>query len=132
MQANDRVLVVDDEEEIRDLMCRLLESADYVPMTAKNGVEGLEVAREVEPDLMMLDVKMPEKDGWKVLEEIRLDPKLSDLPVIMLTALDSSDEVVKGFNLGADDYLTKPFEYQVVKARIHAVIRRARVKRVKR
>ncbi len=128
MQASEKILVVDDEEEIRDLMCRLIESADYIPMTAKNGVEALEIAREVKPELVMLDVKMPEKNGWSVLEEIRLDPELSDLPVIMLTALDSSDEVVKGFNLGADDYITKPFEYQVVKARIDAVIRRSRAK----
>lgn len=126
MQGKEKVLVVDDEEEIVNLMSRLLKSADYEPITARNGREALETCRGEKPDLMVLDVKMPEKDGWEVLEEIRLDPELSDLPVVMLTALDSSDEVVKGFNLGADDYITKPFEYQVVKARIGAVIRRSR------
>jgi len=126
MQGRESVLLVDDEEEIRDLLTRLIESAGYSPITAKNGLEALEISRDDVPDLILLDVKMPEKDGWEVLEEIRLDPELADVPVIMLTALDSSDEVVKGFNLGADDYITKPFEYQVVKARIEAVMRRAR------
>lgn len=126
MPGRESVLLVDDEEEIRDLMTRLIESIGHRPLTATNGVEGLEISRKEEPDLILLDVKMPEKDGWEVLEELRLDPELSDIPVIMLTALDSSDNIVKGFNLGADDYITKPFEYQVVKARIGAVIRRSR------
>jgi CheY-like chemotaxis protein len=101
------VLVIDDEETVRDLMRRFLTREGLEAVTAKDGIEGLALARELKPALITLDVLMPDLDGWSVLEALKADPALADIPVVMLTIL---DEKSKGYALGADDYVTKPID----------------------
>jgi CheY-like chemotaxis protein len=102
-----RVLVIDDEETVRDLMRRFLTREGLEVLTAKNGREGLALARQLKPALITLDVLMPELDGWSVLEALKADPALADIPVVMLTIL---QEMSKGYALGADDYVMKPID----------------------
>lgn len=117
-----RILVAEDEEPLRNLIKLHLESNGYEVGAAEDGVDALEKFRDEGPwDLVILDIMMPRLDGFSVLQEIR---KTSEVPVIFLTALGSGDDIVKGFNLGADDYITKPFTFREVAVRIKAILRR--------
>jgi DNA-binding response OmpR family regulator len=118
-----RVLVVDDDADIRSLVRELLERQGYDVSDAANGREGLRAFYTRAPDVVVLDVSMPEMDGYETLERIR---DLSDVPVIMLTARAAELEKVRGLKAGADDYVTKPFGRQELLARIEAVLRRPR------
>ena len=120
--ANQVVLVVEDDDSIREIVCRVLEDEGYVTHTANNGVRGLEQFYMKLPDLIILDVKMPEMDGWEVLKRLR---EISGCPVIMLTVFGSTEDIIQGLELGADDYLVKPFGVQELIARVTAVLRRA-------
>jgi DNA-binding response OmpR family regulator len=117
-----RILVVDDDADIRTLLRSLLERAEYVVTEAENGRAGLRAFYAAAPDLVVLDVAMPELDGWATLERIR---DLSDLPVLMLTARSSELERVRGLTHGADDYVSKPFGKQELLARVQALLRRS-------
>jgi DNA-binding response OmpR family regulator len=117
-----RVLVVDDQEDVRDLLVELLGRAGYEVETAPNGREGLRALYATTPDLVLLDVAMPELDGWKTLERIR---ELTDVPVVMVTARASELEKVRALKAGADDYVTKPFGRQELLARLEAILRRS-------
>ncbi len=121
-----RVLVVDDDPDIRRLVCELFGRAGYATSNAPDGRLGLRVFYEEQPDLVLLDVGMPELDGWHTLERIR---DLSDVPVVMLTARASELEKVRGLQAGADDYVTKPFGRQELLARAQALLRRAEGRR---
>lgn len=121
--ANKKVLVVDDEDRIRNLVSKYLRAEDFEVNEAKNGVEALRKIRIAEPDLVILDVRMPDKDGLETLREIR---GFSDVYVIMLTALGDETDKVVGLSVGADDYLTKPFSPRELVARVKAVLRRSR------
>jgi len=116
-----KILIVDDESDIVDLVGRIARSMGYEVQGVSNGAEALRAIDRACPDLVLLDVMMPQKDGWEVLQAIR---NRSDVPVIMLSALGSADDHVKGFGYGADDYISKPFDNRVIKARIEAVMRR--------
>ena len=116
-----KVLVVDDDPDICDLVRELLERAGYQVSQASNGLEGLRVLYETRPDLVLLDVNMPELDGWTTLARMR---DLSETPVIMLTARSGELEKVRGLKAGADDYVTKPFGRQELLARVEALLRR--------
>ena len=116
-----RVLVVDDEEDIRTLLSELLRRAGYEVLEAADGRAGLRSLHQEVPDLVVLDVSMPQLDGWQTLERIR---DLSDVPVIMLTARDGELEKVRGLKAGADDYVTKPFGRQELLAHVEALLRR--------
>ena len=105
--AGHRVLVIDDEETVRDLMRRFLGREGFEVVTARDGAEGLALARDLRPMLITLDVLMPGLDGWSVLESLKADPELADIPVVMLTILDDKN---KGFALGATEFLTKPVD----------------------
>jgi DNA-binding response OmpR family regulator len=118
-----RVLVVDDDADIRGLLKQLLERAGYELAEAANGREALRAFYATSPDLVLLDVSMPEMDGWQTLERIR---DLSDVPVVMLTARTAELEKVRGLKGGADDYVAKPFGRQELLARVEALLRRAR------
>jgi DNA-binding response OmpR family regulator len=118
-----RVLVVDDEPDIRGLVVELLERAGYATEAAADGREGLRKLYGSRPDLVVLDVTMPTMDGWDVLERIR---DVSDVPVLMLTALGTEDEKVRGLSAGADDYVVKPFGRNELLARVKTLLRRAR------
>ena len=118
-----RILIVDDESDVRALLRELLERAGYEVVEAENGVEGLRVLFRQRPDLIILDLTMPELDGWATLGRIR---ELSDVPVLLLSARQSELEKVRGLKAGADDYLTKPFGRQELIARAEALLRRPR------
>jgi DNA-binding response OmpR family regulator len=118
-----RVLVVDDDADIRGLVRELLERAGYEVIESPNGREGLRTLYSTSPDLVLLDVSMPELDGWQTLERIR---DVSDVPVVMLTARAAELEKVRGLKAGADDYVTKPFGRQELLARVEAHLRRVR------
>ena len=118
-----RVLVVDDDADIRNLVRELLERQGYDVTDAANGRDGLRAFYASTPDVIVLDVSMPELDGFQTLERIR---DLSDVPVLMLTARAAELEKVRGLKAGADDYVTKPFGRQELLARIEAMLRRAR------
>jgi DNA-binding response OmpR family regulator len=117
-----RILVVDDDEDIRKLVVQLLERAGHRVEQASDGRAGLRALHASPPDLVLLDVSMPDLDGWQTLERIR---DLSDVPVIMLTARGEELERVRGLQAGADDYVTKPFGRQELLARVQALLRRA-------
>ena len=117
-----RVLVVDDDDDIRLLLAELLRGADYTVDTAQDGRAALRVFHENPCDLVILDLSMPELDGFETLERLR---DLSDVPVILLTARSGEIDKVRGFRAGADDYVVKPFGRQELIARIEALLRRA-------
>jgi len=116
-----RILVVDDEERIVNFLMAKLEASGYDVFTASNGIEGLEHAQAQEPDLIVLDLLMPKMDGLEMLKELRT---FSAVPVIILTAKGADADRIKGLQLGADDYLPKPFNPDELVARIEAVRRR--------
>ncbi len=105
-----KVLVVDDERPVVMVIETNLKIAGYEVLTAYNGREALEKMRSESPDCVLLDVMMPEMNGWQVLEEIRDDATLADMQVIMLTAMVDDADISRGYELGVDLYLTKPFE----------------------
>ena len=117
-----RILVVDDDDDIRGLVRTLLERTGAEVKEAGNGRDGLREFHAWRPDLVVLDVSMPEMDGWNVLERIR---DMSEVPVLMLTARGDELERVRGLQAGADDYVVKPFGKQELVARVQALIRRA-------
>jgi DNA-binding response OmpR family regulator len=116
------ILVVDDEENLRKLVKAYLEQADFRVVTAKNGREALFLARQEKPDLIVLDLMMPEMDGY---EFIRVHRKERETPIVLLTARVEDADKVLGLELGADDYVTKPFSPRELTARVRAVLRRA-------
>ena len=115
-------LVVEDDINIADLLRLYLEKDGFEVFHAADGGEGVKLEREKEPDLILLDIMLPVMDGWGVCREIR---KNSQVPIIMLTAKGETFDKVNGLEMGADDYITKPFEIKELMARIHAVLRRS-------
>ena len=123
--AMNRILVVDDEPAVTDLLAYNLRKSGYEPLVAGDGREALRLAREAKPDLILLDLMIPEIDGLDVCRELR---KTSEVPIIMITARGEEIDRVVGLELGADDYVTKPFSVRELLARIKAVLRRAEPK----
>jgi two-component system alkaline phosphatase synthesis response regulator PhoP len=117
-----RILVVDDEPAVTDLLAYNLRKAHYKVLVASDGRQALKLAREASPDLILLDLMLPEVDGLDVCRELR---KTSDVPIIMITARGEEIDRVVGLELGADDYVTKPFSVRELMARIKVVLRRA-------
>lgn len=118
-------MIVDDEERMVNLISLYLSSNGYECIKAFSGQEAMNRLENVEVDLVLLDIMMPEMDGWETCNEIR---KYYNIPIIMLTARDEKMDVIKGLKIGADDYITKPFDEEVLLARIEAVIRRGSLK----
>ena len=116
-----KVLIVEDDSNIAELLNLYLEKEGFEPLVAKDGGKGVEQFRAFQPDLVLLDIMLPVMDGWSVLKKIR---ESSKVPVIMLTAKGETSDKVSGLEMGADDYIVKPFEMKEVLARIHAVLRR--------
>ena len=120
-----RILVVDDDKQIVRLVRAYLEQAGFQVFTAYDGSTALHIIRRERPDLVVLDLMLPDQDGWDLTRLIRADPTLADTPIIMLTArIEDADKIV-GLELGADDYVAKPFNPREVVARVRAVLRRA-------
>jgi DNA-binding response OmpR family regulator len=117
-----RILVVDDEPPIVDLLTYNLERANYQVLVARDGQEALELARREQPDLIILDLMLPRLDGLEVCRTLRRE---RDVPIIMLTARDAEVDRVVGLELGADDYVVKPFSVRELIARVRSVLRRA-------
>ena len=118
---NEKILVVDDDTNICELLRLYLEKEGYVVKIVNDGVSAINAFKQENPDLTLLDIMIPKLDGWQVCREIR---KFSDKPIIMLTAKGETFDKVLGLELGADDYVTKPFDTKEVVARIKAVLRR--------
>jgi len=116
-----RVLIADDEIALRNLVKKYLEQEGYFPLESRTGAETIKVVQELRPDLVILDVMMPDGDGWTVCEALR---KEGQIPIIMLTAKGEELDRVKGFELGADDYVVKPFSPRELMARVKALLRR--------
>ena len=116
------ILVVDDEKDILELLKYNLEKDGYRVLTARNGREALKLARQ-NPELVVLDIMMPELDGWEVCKAIRKDPATSKIPIIILTARDSEVDEVVGLELGADDYITKPVKVRTFLARVKRALK---------
>ena len=122
--ANNTVLVVDDEHDILELIRYNLEREDFDVATVETGEDALRLARETEPDLIILDIMLPGMNGTEVCKRLKSDDQTRDIPVLMLTAKSTSSDVVNGLELGADDYVTKPFIPSVLLARVRALLRR--------
>ena len=122
------VLVVDDSEMNRDMLCSLLEADGHKAVVAEDGRIGLELIKTKPYDLVLLDVMMPEMDGYQVLQHLKSDSSLRDIPVIVLSALDEIGSVVRCIELGAEDYLPKPFDPVLLRARICACLEKKRLR----
>ena len=120
--SNEKILVVDDDTNICELLRLYLEKEQYRVQVAHDGLTALKIFNQYNPDLVLLDIMLPELDGWQVCREIR---KTSAKPIIMITAKGETFDKVLGLELGADDYIVKPFETKEVIARVKAVLRRA-------
>jgi DNA-binding response OmpR family regulator len=116
-----RILVVDDEENVSGLLKLYLEAADFEVKIAEDGLQGLTLAKQFHPDLIILDIMLPFKDGWQVAKEIRLT---MNTPIMMLSAKGEESDKILGLNLGGDDYVTKPFSPGEIVARVNAILRR--------
>lgn len=127
---NEKILIVDDEEHIVELIKFNLEANGYKTITASNGLEALELAKNEKPDLVLLDIMLPGLNGNDVCKEIRKDTEISTMPIIMITAKGEELDRILGLELGADDYVTKPFSVRELMARIKAVLRRTKVETV--
>lgn len=124
MAMQERILIVDDDRRITAMLRRGLAFAGYRPLTANDGEEALSMVLQDEPDLVILDIMMPGLDGWEVCRRLRSGG--SGIPVLMLTAKDEVQDRVKGLDLGADDYLVKPFALEELLARVRALLRRGK------
>ncbi len=125
--ANNKVLIADDDSNISELIKVYFEKDGFETVTARNGREAVELFKSEAPSIVILDVMMPEMDGWQVCREIR---RVSNIPIIMLTAKGETFDKVLGLELGADDYMVKPFDPKELIARVKAVLRRSETKEV--
>jgi two-component system phosphate regulon response regulator PhoB len=123
--AGEHILIVEDEADISELLEYNLERNEYDPQSVATGEEGLVQAREAQPDLVILDLMLPGLSGLEVCRRLKADPQTAEIPIIMLTAKGEEEDIIAGFEAGADDYVTKPFRPKVLLARVRAVLRRA-------
>jgi len=121
MEKTMKVLVIEDDADISNLLTYYFDAKGHEVINAYDGLDALRQFKEQNPDLVLLDIMLPKLDGWAVLEAVRAQSKV---PVILLTALGDTEDVVKGLSLGADDYLRKPFEIRELEARIISITRR--------
>ncbi|WP_195953832.1 winged helix-turn-helix domain-containing protein [Clostridium saudiense] len=122
--ANEKILVVDDEEHILELISFNLTNNGYKVIKANNGIDAVKLAIEEKPKLILLDLMIPGKDGYDVCREVRSNSEIRNIPIIMLTAKSEELDKILGLELGADDYITKPFSVRELLARVKAVLRR--------
>jgi two-component system alkaline phosphatase synthesis response regulator PhoP len=120
-----KILIIEDEKDIVNLLTHYLEKDGYQVQSANDGIRGLQIARSENPDLVILDLMLPQMDGLEVCKKIRSIPETASVPVIMLTAKSEDSDKIVGLELGADDYVTKPFSPKELTARIKALLRRS-------
>ncbi len=123
---NTRILVVDDDKSIVKIVKGYLEQANYTVLTAYDGATALHTLRRERPDLLILDLMLPDQDGWDITRILRADKTLATIPIIMLTARVEDTDMIIGLELGADDYVTKPFNARGLVARVRSLLRRSR------
>lgn len=121
--GNKKILVIDDSDQIRWFLKHVF-NKEYNILEARNGQEGVEVALEEMPDLVLCDVMMPVKDGFDVCRELKNDPRTAQLPIVMLTAKVESEDVITGIEAGADDYITKPFDVEILQSKISSLMKK--------
>lgn len=121
---NNKILVIDDDLAINELIKVNLELAGYKVLQAFDGIKGFALAKQELPSLVVLDVMMPDVDGFTVAQRIRKNPETAEVPILMLTALSQINDKVKGFDIGVDDYLVKPFEMDELLVRVRALLKR--------
>ncbi|REK71916.1 response regulator transcription factor [Paenibacillus paeoniae] len=119
------ILIAEDDAHIRELISEHMQSAGFITVEAGDGVEALDIVQNSEIDLIILDIMMPQMDGWELCKEIRSRGR--DMPILMLTAKGETGQKVKGFQLGTDDYLTKPFDPAELVLRVKALLKRYRI-----
>ena len=124
--AHETILVIEDEEDILELIRYNLDREGYQVICAESGEKGLEIAKRQRPDLLLLDLMLPGLDGLEVCKRLKTDGAVANLPIVMVTARGEEADVVTGLELGAEDYVTKPFSPRVLVARVRAVLRRRR------
>ena len=124
-----KILVVDDEKDILELVSLILSESDITVYKAEDGLSGLEIAREKNPDLILLDIMMPEIDGWEVLKRLKIDEETKDIPVAMLTCKTEIRDKVLGIQEGAVDYITKPFAPDDLITRVKEILTKERNKK---
>ncbi|MEI6177425.1 MAG: response regulator transcription factor [Verrucomicrobiota bacterium] len=119
-----RILIIEDEQDIADLIGFNLQRAGYDVLKAHDGISGTDIALRERPDLIVLDLMLPGRDGFAVFRELRRDPRGANIPVIMLTARAQTEDRIQGLQTGADDYLTKPFSPKELVLRVQAILKR--------
>ena len=129
---DDKILIVDDEESIVDFLGRALRRSGYKTICAYNGDDALHMIEEELPDLVILDLMLPLMDGWEVCRRAKSGERTKNIPILMLTARSSSEDVVQGLDLGADDYMRKPFPLDELLARVRVLLRRNTAEAVSR
>lgn len=129
--SGEHVLIVEDEEDIAELLEYNLQRHGYLPSSVSTGEDGLNQSRETHPDLILLDLMLPGLSGLEVCRRLKGDPATEKIPVIMLTAKGEEEDIIAGFDAGADDYVTKPFRPKVLLARVKAVLRRGAARKVR-
>ena len=122
MKAKKKVLVIDDENDILLIIKSALHEEGYDVTTANNGYDGLALAEDASPDLIILDIMMPEMDGFEVLQQLKENEKTAQIPVVILTGLSSKDKIREALNKGIDYYIVKPFEYQDLVSKVKIAI----------
>ena len=113
-----RILIVDDVEANRFVLRDIIADMGYQPVLTENGTQALKMVQHIKPQLVILDIAMPEMDGYEVCHKLKADSATREIPIIFISAFDEPSDIVKGFALGGEDYVTKPFIPEVVKARV--------------
>ncbi|MER3514940.1 MAG: DNA-binding response regulator, partial [Chloroflexota bacterium] len=119
-----RILLVDDDPDLLDLMKLRLEGANFDVALARSGLEGLRLAYHIQPDAIILDLRLPDADGWTVCQRLR---EMSDVPILVLSASTAKHDLVRALNVGADEFVAKPFHWDELLARLKAMLRRAKL-----
>jgi len=128
MITNNKILIIEDDKDIRDLISFNLSKNGYKTILSRDGEKGIEKAKNEKPDLVLLDLMLPGIHGLDVCKILKTDSSLNKLSIIMLTALGQEEDIIKGLEAGADDYITKPFSFKILFARIKSVLRRKKTK----
>lgn len=124
MMAKTNILIIEDEEDIRELVKYNLQRENFDVLEAESGEEGLKLAERVPPDLILLDLMLPGKDGLEICRMLKRNVRTQNIPIVMMTARGEESDIITGLELGADDYIVKPFSPKVLGARVKAVLRR--------
>jgi DNA-binding response OmpR family regulator len=120
--ASKKILVIDDENDLRQFSVWVMEAEGYLALQAADGAAGIKIARQEHPDLILLDIRLPDRSGWEILAELKKSPQLNDIPVVIFTA--SADTVFKGIarDMGASDYLIKPVSAEILRESVQRVL----------